>query len=64
MYYPLITEAEAKSPPNWLFKIQFTYAAYAYMTFDDIKQICAETNDTLIAVRAPIGTKIEIPDPD
>jgi transcription factor E2F3 len=40
------------------------YADYAYMTFDDIKQVNSDSNDTLIAVKAPIGTKIEIPDPE
>lgn len=40
------------------------YAEYAYMTFDDIRAISGDTKDTLIAVKAPIGSKIEIPDPD
>ena len=40
------------------------YSDYAYMTFDDIKLLSSDTNDTLIAVKAPIGSKIEIPDPD
>jgi transcription factor E2F3 len=40
------------------------YAEYAYMTFDDIKMLSAESNDTLIAVKAPLGSKIEIPDPE
>jgi transcription factor E2F3 len=40
------------------------YAEFAYMTFDDIKQICGDSKDTLIAVKAPIGSKIEIPDPE
>lgn len=34
------------------------------MTFDDIKMLSYDTNDTLIAVKAPIGSKIEIPDPE
>ena len=40
------------------------YAEYAYMTFDDIKMLSSESNETLIAVKAPIGSKIEIPDPE
>ena len=40
------------------------YAEYAYMTFDDIKMLNNESNETLIAVKAPIGSKIEIPDPE
>ena len=34
------------------------------MTFDDIKLLSEGLNDTLIAVKAPIGSKIEIPDPE
>jgi hypothetical protein len=38
------------------------------LTFDDIKDAFKEENNeneqqTLIAIKAPIGTKIEIPDP-
>jgi transcription factor E2F3 len=40
------------------------YSDFAYMTFDDIKMLSYDSNDTLIAVKAPIGSKIEIPDPD
>lgn len=45
------------------------YAEFAYMTFDDIRQLNnlsddPEQKDTLIAVKAPIGSKIEIPDPE
>jgi hypothetical protein len=45
------------------------YAEFAYMTFDDIRQISnlsgdPDSKDTLIAVKAPIGSKIEIPDPE
>lgn len=42
------------------------YAEFAYMTFDDISEAFIDSNDdnnTLIAIKAPIGTKIEIPDP-
>lgn len=40
------------------------YQDYAYMTFNDIRAANADTNDILIAVKAPIGTKIEVPDPN
>jgi hypothetical protein len=41
------------------------YADYGYMTFEDIKTAFSDSKDpqTLIAIKAPIGTKIEIPDP-
>jgi len=40
------------------------YGEFAYLTFDDIMQLNAESNDTLIAVKAPLGSKIEMPDPE
>ena len=41
------------------------YAQYAYLTFDDVRKVSAGKEDqTLIAVKAPIGSKIEIPDPE
>ncbi len=45
------------------------YSEYAYMTFDDIRDAFEVDdpkdgeNNILIAIKAPIGTKIEIPDP-
>ena len=50
------------------------YSEYAYMTFEDIRYAFSHANDnddhtqpkeenTIIAIKAPIGTKIEIPDP-
>jgi transcription factor E2F3 len=41
-----------------------SYGEFAYLTFDDIVQLNSESNDTLIAVKAPLGSKIEIPDPE
>jgi transcription factor E2F3 len=44
-----------------------SYAEYAYVTFDDIKSLSNLTdneNETLIAVRAPPGTSLEVPDPE
>lgn len=38
------------------------YADYAYMTFDDIRHLSPDSKDTIIAIKAPIGAKIEIPD--
>jgi LysM repeat protein len=43
------------------------YEQYAYVTYDDIKKINNLTEDkdsTLLAIRAPPGTKLEIPDVD
>lgn len=39
-------------------------AAYAYVTHNDIKSIPELRHDTLIAIKAPPGTELEVPDPD
>ncbi|CAN8067383.1 unnamed protein product [Agarophyton chilense] len=39
-------------------------AAYAYVTHHDIKAIPELRGDTLIAIKAPPGTELEVPDPD
>lgn len=39
------------------------YESFAYLTHDDIKQLNKDSKDTLIAVKAPFGSKIEMPDP-
>lgn len=38
--------------------------AYAYVTHSDIKSIPELRGDTLIAIKAPPGTELEVPDPD
>ena len=40
------------------------YGEFAYLTFDDILQLNSESNDIIIAVKAPLGSKIEMPDPE
>jgi hypothetical protein len=40
------------------------YDQYAYLTFEDICELNKESKDTLIAIKAPLGSKIEMPDPD
>ncbi|CDF36562.1 unnamed protein product [Chondrus crispus] len=39
-------------------------AAFAYVTHKDIKAIPELRGDTLIAIKAPPGTELEVPDPD
>lgn len=39
-------------------------AAYCYVSHDDIKAIPELRGDTLIAIKAPPGTELEVPDPD
>lgn len=39
-------------------------APYAYVTHSDIKSIPELHGDTLIAIKAPPGTELEVPDPD
>ncbi len=43
------------------------YKSYAFVTYDDIKKLNQNNenkNDTLLAIRAPAGTTLEVPDPD
>lgn len=40
------------------------YEELAYLTFEDIMQLNRESRDTLIAVKAPLGSTIEMPDPE
>lgn len=44
-----------------------SYTEYAYVTFDDIKNLPNLTDcqsETLLAIRAPPGTNLEVPNPD
>ncbi|CAG9313371.1 unnamed protein product [Blepharisma stoltei] len=44
-----------------------SYAEFAYVTYDDIKSLPNLTeypNETLLAIRAPPGTSLEVPDPE
>jgi hypothetical protein len=36
----------------------------AYLTYDDLRQLPDFRGETLIAIKAPVGTTIEVPDPD
>lgn len=42
------------------------YEQYAYLTFDDILKLGQNSNqnETLIAIKAPLGSTIELPDPE
>ena len=44
-----------------------SYAEYAYVTYEDIKRLPNLTdseNETLLAIRAPLGTSLEVVDPE
>lgn len=36
----------------------------AYVTHDDVREISSFKNQTVIAIKAPQGTRLEVPDPD
>lgn len=40
------------------------YPRLAYITHDDIRRIGCFSEDTLLAVKAPFGSTLEVPDPD
>lgn len=37
---------------------------FAFVTYDDILNLPSMQGETLIAIKAPSGTKLEVPDPD
>jgi len=37
---------------------------YAYITHDDVRNLASFANNTVIAIKAPSGTTLEVPDPD
>ena len=39
-------------------------STYAYVTYQDIKQLGNLKDQTVIVVKAPTDTKLEVPDPD
>lgn len=41
-----------------------TNAAFAYCTHEDVRDLGAMQGKTLIAIKAPAGTTLEVPDPD
>lgn len=43
------------------------YADFAYVTYEDIRalpNLTGNLHETLLAIRAPLGTHLEVPDPD
>ncbi len=65
--------AEEKKLDSWidLVKSDFekltedkSFKDFGYVTFDDIKSLTAGEEINLIAIKAPAGTSLEIPDPD
>jgi transcription factor E2F3 len=40
------------------------FKQYGYVTFEDIKSLTNGENMNLIAIKAPPGTSLDIPDPD
>lgn len=40
------------------------FKEYGYVTFDDIKSLTNGEDINLIAIKAPAGTSLEVPDPD
>jgi transcription factor E2F3 len=41
-----------------------SFKEFGYVTFDDIKALTVGEDINLIAIKAPAGTSLEIPDPD
>ena len=41
-----------------------TFSKYTFVTHDDIRLLPSMSGQTLIAIKAPAGTRLEVPDPD
>jgi hypothetical protein len=39
-------------------------APNAYVTFDDLRTLPSMQDQTILAIKAPVGTRLEVPDPD
>lgn len=44
-------------------RFSLTVLTYAYVTYQDIRRIKSLKDQTVIAVKAPSETKLEVPDP-
>lgn len=40
------------------------FKSYGYVTFNDLKLLTNEENINLLAIKAPLGTRLEVPDPE
>ena len=40
------------------------FSKYGYITFKDLKCLCDDDQKNLLAIHAPVGTSMEIPDPE
>jgi transcription factor E2F3 len=40
------------------------YDKYAYVTYDDIKQMSKDSENTLLAIRAPRGSTLDVVEPE
>lgn len=43
--------------------LSLTFLTYAYVTYQDIRRIKSLKDQTVIAIKAPSETKLEVPDP-
>jgi len=41
-----------------------TFMKYAFVSHDDVRNLPSMQGQTLIAIKAPAGTRLEVPDPD
>lgn len=40
------------------------FKSFGYVTFNDLKLLTNEENINLLAIKAPLGTRLEVPDPE
>lgn len=60
----LRTMSEDDACKRQYIELFFNFPRLAYITHDDIRRIGCLSEDTLLAVKAPFGSTLEVPDPD
>lgn len=63
-YYLYVVYGGLCSPGAFLVVSLILFSTYAYITYQDIKQLGNLKDQTVIVVKAPTDTKLEVTDPD
>lgn len=64
MYVKTSCLAEVCALSAFLFVSLIIFSTYAYITYQDIKELGNLKDQTVIVVKAPTDTKLEVTDPD
>ncbi|XP_021887509.1 transcription factor E2FB [Carica papaya] len=59
-----LIEKKLKNRIQWKYGMLIQFSQWLFVTEEDIKSLPCFQNETLIAIKAPHGTTLEVPDPD